>query len=557
MDIMVPDYAAVPMGTSIMWTVALLGFARCGKWRHHGVCAPPRRSGGFRCWWIPVIIFTVLWLRGYHHRHWSHSLVATPAARVPADQNSCQSLQVVIFPDKCERRGVDPSEMANGLVSLADSLSNFYIERARLNHEDVLTPDLADLEKAPIHTSRDEAVELRNVAQLAIVAAPGNRHAPIGAIHIVGSGVRPRHFPKMMGFFSELTRNLQSMIALRGPGEPPRFRIEHRHDAIALKLLPVEQLLASRLPKPATPLDIPKPPTDEILARTAQPISSSKESTQQGHVSALVNALVEFALAWAHGDDDDDGGAAGRSLVEAKREVAARAANAVAEAAAAHSGAIASVKAAIETAVGAKESVPQSPAAAPVPPVSPAPESADASGRPKWVDSPPPQQFAEHGKFVLTGSTGAFYATPQESRKALAEVVHDLTNSYIETVLGPDAVGQIDPLSIHRTPITWTGSVERSGGLTYYETHALLEFNEQDHRALVRRWRQLHTQHQALMAAIAGGAVLLLLGTVLGYLKLDTLTRGYYSGRLKLAAGTIGLAVITLTALAFTGEIRW
>ena len=55
---------------------------------------------------------------------------------------------------------------------------------------------------------------------------------------------------------------------------------------------------------------------------------------------------------------------------------------------------------------------------------------------------------------------------------------------------------------------------------------------------------------QALVAerlkytAVATGGLFGLLATVFGYLKLDTLTRGYYTGRLRMAAAMTILALV-------------
>jgi purine-cytosine permease-like protein len=43
---------------------------------------------------------------------------------------------------------------------------------------------------------------------------------------------------------------------------------------------------------------------------------------------------------------------------------------------------------------------------------------------------------------------------------------------------------------------------------------------------------------------LGAGAVLLLLGTMFSYLKLDTETRGYYTGRLQFGAAGVILAII-------------
>jgi hypothetical protein len=47
-----------------------------------------------------------------------------------------------------------------------------------------------------------------------------------------------------------------------------------------------------------------------------------------------------------------------------------------------------------------------------------------------------------------------------------------------------------------------------------------------------------------LIFAAGVGLLLAFVGTVFGYLKLDTATRGYYSGRLRFVAGLALLAIV-------------
>ena len=52
------------------------------------------------------------------------------------------------------------------------------------------------------------------------------------------------------------------------------------------------------------------------------------------------------------------------------------------------------------------------------------------------------------------------------------------------------------------------------------------------------------------MVGIGAGWVMALLGTIFGYLKLDTLTRGYYTRRLQLVAGAVILTLIGAAVVA-------
>jgi hypothetical protein len=78
---------------------------------------------------------------------------------------------------------------------------------------------------------------------------------------------------------------------------------------------------------------------------------------------------------------------------------------------------------------------------------------------------------------------------------------------------------------------------------TMYVVHALLEFDDQD-RAHLRALETDALRRQRLwQTGLGAGLLLAVLGTAFGYLKLDTLTKGYYSGRLKLAAAAVVAAV--------------
>jgi uncharacterized integral membrane protein len=84
-----------------------------------------------------------------------------------------------------------------------------------------------------------------------------------------------------------------------------------------------------------------------------------------------------------------------------------------------------------------------------------------------------------------------------------------------------------------------------------YQTHALLEFGpafrkELDGRRgdLERYVRETAMAYRLRGLALGFGAVLCLLTVVFGFFRLDTATRGYYTGRLQFLAGAAILSVI-------------
>jgi hypothetical protein len=70
------------------------------------------------------------------------------------------------------------------------------------------------------------------------------------------------------------------------------------------------------------------------------------------------------------------------------------------------------------------------------------------------------------------------------------------------------------------------------------------------------RWSQIRARSRLAQAGLGIGVIVLLLGTMFSYFKLDTATRGYYTGRLQFAtAGTI-LTLVAASVL-LVRWIRW
>jgi hypothetical protein len=94
-------------------------------------------------------------------------------------------------------------------------------------------------------------------------------------------------------------------------------------------------------------------------------------------------------------------------------------------------------------------------------------------------------------------------------------------------------------------------ALQFSTGLRDYpmvQSHVLLEFSEDAHGKLDRRWRREVVSGRLWHAGIFGGLLMTVLGTIYSYLRLDTLTKGYYSLRLRTAA-----AALILLAAALSG----
>lgn len=107
----------------------------------------------------------------------------------------------------------------------------------------------------------------------------------------------------------------------------------------------------------------------------------------------------------------------------------------------------------------------------------------------------------------------------------------------------------------------WTEVIpehEHSLGRPMYSLHVLLQFDKNVRNDLQLRYEQAKVGYRLGAFGVGGGLLLSLLATLYGYLKLDTLTKGFYTGRLRLAAGLTGASAATAAAaLMAEGVVRW
>jgi hypothetical protein len=190
--------------------------------------------------------------------------------------------------------------------------------------------------------------------------------------------------------------------------------------------------------------------------------------------------------------------------------------------------------------------------------------------RPAWLDRAPTQAGDVCQVPVSSGPQEKLGecrpAVEQELRKAVA--------AYIDEYFGPSAAGQLRPSDviaydlgyIHKHLVKPGNTFEEKLRLSFgpmYQTHALLEFGpafrkELDGRRgeLERYVRETATAYRLRGLALGFGAVLCLLSVVFGYFRLDTATRGYYTGRLQFLAATAILIVIVAGAL-LANRMMW
>ncbi|TVS16399.1 MAG: hypothetical protein EA424_14335 [Planctomycetaceae bacterium] len=180
--------------------------------------------------------------------------------------------------------------------------------------------------------------------------------------------------------------------------------------------------------------------------------------------------------------------------------------------------------------------------------------------RPEWVEADEVQTGDIHTMAVSSGP----HETERECRKALDRELQKAVDSYVDWHLGPVYDDRFRASKLVRYELDEIKQRLIPPGKLYHEViqvsfgpmhqmHAQLAFDPAFRRELDGRrseleqhWKQWIVQQRLVAIAVGFGLLLALMGVVFTYFRLDTATRGFYSGRLKWAAAAAFAAVVAV-----------
>jgi hypothetical protein len=183
------------------------------------------------------------------------------------------------------------------------------------------------------------------------------------------------------------------------------------------------------------------------------------------------------------------------------------------------------------------------------------PPPASAEAKPDWVQEPPKSVENVYRQVVES----SWYPDAQTCQQQIRGPVDQAISAYLYE-LRPDVIGQsVSVPPLEQLGITPRYIRENLIADEYYETryvehlakdmvnlHALVEFDRTDTDFVVAKWRDHLRQKSVVRVAMALAGVLASLAGVLGLIKLDTFTKGYYTKRLFIGvpAAIIGTGVL-------------
>jgi hypothetical protein len=180
--------------------------------------------------------------------------------------------------------------------------------------------------------------------------------------------------------------------------------------------------------------------------------------------------------------------------------------------------------------------------------------------RPNWAETSP-RRLAD-GTYQTTVVVGPYEpGDPQIDRQMVLDLQSAL-DDYVESHVGTGASQHVrlSPRELVKLLIddTWQETYQSADTPSLgpmVRQHALLVFDNAARKQIESRHRATLIASRLAYTGTIAGLALAVLATLYGYLKLDTLTRGYYSGRLKAAAGAVMMAVAVVAVMLVRGNI--
>ncbi|MCA9144294.1 MAG: hypothetical protein KDB05_15965 [Planctomycetales bacterium] len=191
--------------------------------------------------------------------------------------------------------------------------------------------------------------------------------------------------------------------------------------------------------------------------------------------------------------------------------------------------------------------------------------------RPDWVET----EAKKSEELYQIAVDSGLHVRARTAQQSLQEEVKAAVDAYVKDYLGSELAATLAGYSIEESDTGTTRTInlrledesypiarERFDEQVEFDygvmnqSHALVKIDKKVKDALDRRWSKVRATSRLFQTGLGVGAVLLLLGTMFSYLKLDTATRGYYTGRLQFGAAAAILAVIA-ASVVFANKIPW
>lgn len=182
-----------------------------------------------------------------------------------------------------------------------------------------------------------------------------------------------------------------------------------------------------------------------------------------------------------------------------------------------------------------------------------------SEGRPDWIETVP---VVKHGLHLITISSDPML----ELAKAIQsrdDEIRRRVNQYVDEVLASRNAHRflswdMDELKsrLIREGDTYEDVAEYSVG-QLHQAHAMLTIDTAFQNEIHQRWQEVVTSIRLAQTGGIAAGVLALIFVVFSYLRLDTASRGYYTGRLRMLGGLAMLGLIVFGVMFLRYNLEW
>jgi hypothetical protein len=170
--------------------------------------------------------------------------------------------------------------------------------------------------------------------------------------------------------------------------------------------------------------------------------------------------------------------------------------------------------------------------------------------RPSWIEAGPQIEGELYKVSVRAGPYRTLRDCQPDLEREIQLAVEDFTRDHLRQPHAPMLISYTMNDLRRRNVLQeqFSEQLETSLGLMN-QVHARLVFDNEFRDELDRRWAEIRSKSRLAQTGLGTGIVLLFLGTLFSFLKLDTATKGYYTGRLQFGAAATILALVAASVL--------
>lgn len=184
----------------------------------------------------------------------------------------------------------------------------------------------------------------------------------------------------------------------------------------------------------------------------------------------------------------------------------------------------------------------------------------DYEARPAWVESPPDRTSAIHTTSVSSGP----HVRKEDAARELDRKLKSATDDYIDEYVKHSGATRFAELNFDNAYIrgqlldadhqfdevlVFHDFVGKGGAQPMHQSHALLQFDNAFRGEIDSRYKDVVKTARLYKTGVIASGVMAFLATLLAYFKLDTATRGFYTGRLQFGTAAAILALIAAGVL--------